>query len=235
MPRIAKELSAIEVVRLVAPGFHPVGGVPGLAMQISATGTRSWVLRVKVGSKRRDMGLGAYPGVTLAQAREKAREARKAIDKGHDPILQRQSAQSKLRAEQASVITFDAAAAAYIKAKTPEWRHPKHIQQWRTSIATYASPVVGKLHVADITQAHVMRILEPIWTTTTETASRLRGRIENVLDWATTKHYRTGDNPARWRGHLDKLLPKPEKIKPVVHYKAVSLDDVQGFYLLRPV
>ena len=230
MPKIAKELSAIEVSRLIAPGFHSVGVVAGLALQVSNPDARSWVLRVKVGSKRRDMGLGRYPDVTLAQAREKARDARKAIYKGIDPILQRQRAQSTLRAEQASVITFDAAAAAYIKAKSPEWRSDIHARQWRSTLATFASPVIGKLHVADIGQAHVMRILEPIWTTKTETASRLRGRIENVLDWATTKHYRTGDNPARWRGHLDKLLPKPEKVKPVVHYKAVSVDDVAGFY-----
>ncbi len=230
MPKIAKELSAIEVKRLAAPGFHSVGVVPGLAMQVTLTGARSWVLRVKVGSKRRDMGLGGYPEVTLAQAHEKARKARKAIDEGEDPILQRQRAQSTLRAEQASVITFDAAAAAYIKAKTPEWRSAIHARQWRATLATYASPLIGRLHVADIGQAHVMRILEPIWTTKTETASRLRGRIENVLDWATTKHYRTGDNPARWRGHLDKLLPKPEKVKPVVHHKAVSVEDVAGFY-----
>lgn len=230
MPKIAKELSAIEVSRLAAPGFHPVGGVPGLAMQISATGARSWVLRVKVGSKRRDMGLGAFPGVTLAQAREKARDARRAIDSGIDPILERQRAQSALLAEQASAVTFGDAAAAYISAKTPEWRNAKHVDQWRSTLATYAFPVIGRLHVADIGQVHIMRILEPIWTTKTETASRLRGRIENVLDWATTKHYRTGDNPARWRGHLDKLLPKPEKVTPVVHHKAVSVDDVPGFY-----
>ena len=231
MPKIAKELSAIEVARLTAPGFHSVGVVPGLAMQVSTTGARSWVLRAKVSSgKRRDMGLGAYPGVTLAQAREKAREARAAIGKGHDPILERQREQSALLAAQASVITFSAAAASYIKAKTPEWRNAKHAEQWGSTLSTYAFPVIGQLHVADIGQAHVMRILEPIWTTKTETASRVRGRIENVLDWAKTKGYRTGDNPARWRGHLDKLLPKPEKVTSVEHHKAVPVDDVPGFY-----
>lgn len=229
MPKIAKELAAVEISRLTAPGFHSVGVVPGLALQVSPSGARSWVLRIKVGSKRRDMGLGAYPGTTLVDARKKAREAREAVEQGQDPVLDRQRAQSALLAVQASAVTFDTAAAAYIKAKAPEWKNAKHRDQWETTLATYAFPIIGRLHVADIGQAHVMRVLEPIWTTKTETASRLRGRIESVLDWATTKHYRTGDNPARWRGHLDKLLPKPEKVKAVVHHKAVAIDDMPAF------
>ncbi len=230
MPKIAKELSALEVSRLKAPGFVSVGGVAGLSLQISPSGSRSWVLRVKVGDKRRDMGLGAYPGVTLAQARDKARQARELIEQGHDPILERERAQSQLRAAQASAVTFEEAANAFINAKAAEWSNVKHGAQWKATLETYAFPILGKLHVADVEQVHVLQVLEPIWATKTETATRLRGRIENVLDWAKARGHRTGENPARWRGHLDKLLAKPTKIAKVEHHPAVPVDDAPAFY-----
>ncbi|WP_349281412.1 tyrosine-type recombinase/integrase [Polaromonas hydrogenivorans] len=230
MPKIARELSALEVGRLKAPGLVAVGVVPGLQLQVSPTGTRSWVLRVKVGNKRRDMGLGAYPGVTLAQAREKARHARELIEQGQDPILTRQAAQSKLRADQASLITFEAAAHAFMDAKSAEWSNPKHAAQWSATLTTYVYPTIGKLHVADVQQAHILQILQPIWATKTETASRLRGRIENVLDWAKARGYRKDENPARWRGHLDKLLSAPEKTTKTVHHPAVPINEAPAFY-----
>lgn len=230
MPKIAKELSALEVSRLKVPGFISVGTPPGLSLQITPTGARSWILRVKVGSKRRDMGLGAYPGVSLAEARKKAREAREAIEQGHDPILIRERAQSLLRAKQASIVTFETAARSYIKSKAPEWKGEKSLIQWTNSLENYAFPTIGKLHVQDVHDVHILKILEPIWHEKTETAVRVRGRIEIILDWATAKKYRTGENPARWRGHLDKLLPSPGKITPVKHHKAVSVDDAPTFY-----
>ncbi len=230
MPKVARELSALEVSRLKAPGLVSVGVVPGLSLQISPTCSRSWILRVKVGSKRRDMGLGQYPAVTLAQAREKARQAREVIDQGQDPILNRQRAQSRLKADQASAVTFEAAASAFMNAKSPEWSNPKHAAQWIATLATYAYPIIGQVHVADVKQAHVLQILEPIWVTKTETASRLRGRIENVLDWAKARGYRSDENPARWRGHLDKLLSAPEKTTRIVHHPAVPVNDAAAFY-----
>lgn len=230
MPKIARELSAIEVSRLKAPGLVSVGVVPGLHLQISSTGTRSWILRVKVGIKRRDMGLGQFPGVTLAQARDKARQARELIENGHDPIFERERAQSKLKAEQASAITFESAAHAFMDAKSAEWSNPKHASQWAATLKTYAYPVIGQLHVADVKQTHVLQILEPIWASKTETATRLRGRIENVLDWAKARGYRTDENPARWRGHLDKLLSAPEKTTKVIHHPAVPINEVSAFY-----
>lgn len=230
MPKIAKELSALEVSRLKAPGFVSVGGVPGLSLQISPSGSRSWVLRVKVGTKRRDMGLGAFPGVTLAQARDKARQARELIEQGHDPILERERAQSQLRAAQAGAVTFEEAANALINAKAAEWSNTKHAAQWKATLETYAFPILGRLHVADVGQVHVLQVLEPIWATKTETATRLRGRIENVLDWAKARGHRSGENPARWRGHLDKLLAKPTKIAKVEHHPAVPVEDAPAFY-----
>jgi integrase len=229
MPRKAKELSALEVGRLKVPGLHFVGGVAGLALQVAPGGARTWVLRFAIAGKRRDMGLGGFPDVTLSGAREKAREARAKVDQGIDPILQRQEAKSALRASAAAAKTFSECTTAYVDAKSAEWRNAKHRQQWSNTLKEYADPVIGQLLVRDVTLAHVLKILEPIWTTKTETASRVRGRIESVLNWATVRGYRTGENPARWRGHLDKLLGAPTKVTRVEHHAALDVDAVPGF------
>ena len=229
MGRKAHELSALEVARLKKPGLHAVGGVAGLHMQINQNTARSWILRAMVGTKRRDMGLGGFPDVTLAGAREKAREARLKIEHGVDPILARQQADSALKAIQARAITFDEAARLFIDSRSDEWRNPKHRAQWSATLATYASPVIGKLLVSDIDQSHVLAVLEPIWKTKTETASRLRGRIESVLNWATSRGQREGLNPARWKGHLENLLSKPSKITKVDHHTALAIDAVGSF------
>jgi len=223
------ELGALAVNRLQEPGMHAVGGVPGLYLQITGSGARSWILRATIGRKRRDMGLGGFPGVTLAGAKEKAREARAKIDQGIDPILERERALSALRAEQAKSMTFEAACLALIDAKSDEWRNAKHRAQWSASLEAYAYPLIGKLQVGDIGQAHVLNVLQPIWKDKTETANRLRGRIEQVLDWARVRGFREGENPARWRGHLDKLLPAPTKIARVVHHRALAIDAMPGF------
>jgi len=229
MPKKARELAPIEVQRLTKPGMHTVGGVTGLYLQVLPSGARSWVLRVTVAGKRRDMGLGGFPDVTLAQAREKAREARATIEKGIDPIAQRVAARSALAASRGAAVTFEEAARQFITAKSAEWSNAKHGQQWTNTLEAYAFPVVGKLACADIALPHVLKILEPIWTTKTETASRLRGRIESVLDWATVRGFRKGENPARWKGHLDKILPAPGKVAKVEHHEAVTLDDLGAF------
>lgn len=229
MPRKAKELSALEVNRLKTPGLHAVGGVAGLALQVAPGGSRTWVLRFTVGDRRRDMGLGGFPDVTLAQARDKAREARDKIDKGVDPIVQRQEAKSAMRATAAAAKTFGECVTGYVDAKSAEWRNPKHRQQWSTTLEEYANPVIGKLLVRDVALTHVLKILEPIWTVKTETASRVRGRIESVLNWAAVRGYRSGENPARWRGHLDKLLPAPTKVAKVEHHAALDLNALPGF------
>ena len=221
MAKKADELAAVTVSRLKAPGLHFVGGVAGLALQVLPTGGRTWVLRASIGGRRRDMGLGGFPDVPLVDARAAARAARQLIREGKDPIAEARAAASALRASRLKEVTFEQATVSYIAAHEAGWRNVKHAQQWRNTLATYAYPVIGALVVRDIDLPHILAILEPIWAAKTETATRLRGRIEQVLDWATARGYRAGPNPARWRGHLDKLLARPSKVADVEHHAAL--------------
>ncbi|MDP2582237.1 integrase arm-type DNA-binding domain-containing protein [Shimia thalassica] len=235
MPKVAKELSALDVKRLAHPGgkrnaLFAVGGVPGLHLQITPKAGRSWVLRAKVGSKRRDFGLGGFPAVTLAQAREKARDMRSKIENGVDPIEERKAAQAALEAAQRRGLAFEEAVDKALANKLDAFKNPKHRQQWENTLATYATPELGKMLVEDITTQDVLRVLQPIWTTKTETASRLRSRIEAVLSWATVAGHRTGDNPARWAGNLKELLPPPSKIAKEKHHPALALDDAPRWF-----
>jgi integrase len=230
MPKRAKELGALAVGKFTTAGLHFVGGVQGLALQVKpGGGGRSWTLRVVIAGKRRDMGLGPYPDVTLAMAREKAREARELMRQGIDPIERQQAAQSALRATAATALSFKDCSACYIKAHEAGWKSAKHAQQWRNTLEQHAHPVLGALLVRDVGLSQVLAVLEPIWTTKTETASRLRSRMELVLDWATARGYREGLNPARWRGHLDKLLPAPSKVAKVEHHPALPLTEIGAF------
>lgn len=197
-------------------------------MQVQPSGARSWSLRISVAGKRREMGLGGFPDVTLADARRRARDEREKADKGIDPITERKAAASALRAQLAKALTFKAAALAYIETHEPSWRNAKHAEQWRNTLAsTY--PTIGVMQVRDVALPHVLAVLQPIWKTKTETASRLRGRIESVLDWATARGYREGLNPARWKGHLDQLLPAPGKITKAGHHAAVPVGAIGTF------
>lgn len=225
MPKKARELKALDASRIITPGFHAVGGVAGLHLRVSASGARSWILRAVIGSKRRDIGLGGFPDVPLAVAREKARDARAKIEQGVDPIAARKSAKATL----VSVLTFDEAAKLLIQAKSPEWKNVKHAAQWKSTLDTYASPTIGKMPVDKVELTHVLDILTPLWATKTETATRLRMRMEAVLAWATASGYRKGDNPARWRGNLDALLAKPRKVTKVKHHKALPMDALPAF------
>jgi integrase len=229
MPRKAAELSDLAVRRLAKPGLHAVGGVAGLHLQVAPGGARTWILRISVAGKRRDMGLGGYPDVTLSQARDKARAARDLVEKGVDPILQRRQAKSLLLAQRAAAKTFAECAREYIAAKTPEWSNDKHAQQWTNTLETYATPKIGAMLVSDIGVPQVLSVLKPIWTTKTETARRVRGRIESILDWATTQHYRQGPNPARWQGHLENLLADPGKFQKVKHHDALAIAGMPAF------
>jgi integrase len=229
MAKLARELTALEISRLNTPGHHAVGGVAGLYLYVNDASARSWVLRVMVGLKRRHIGLGGYPTVTLAQAKESARQFRNEVSKGNDPIQQRNEEVSRLRAQQSSAITFEQSAEGYLVAHGDSWKNAKHRAQWANTLSTYAYPFIGKVLVRDIEVEHVLTILTPIWKTKNETASRVRGRIETVLDWASARNYRSKENPARWKGLLDKLLPAPSKVKVVEHYKAMPIDEAPGF------
>lgn len=229
MPKKAKELSALEVSRIKKPGNHAIGGVNGLYLYVNDAEGRSWVLRTMVGGKRKHLGLGGYPSVTLAQARDKAREAREQIAKGIDPAEERQLAASTLRARQASRRTFKDVAGAYISFQKSSWKNAKHHKQWANTLKTYAYPTLGEMPVDTITEHHVIEVLEPIWTEKSETASRLRGRIESILDWARVRGHREGENPARWKGHLDKVFPAQSKIHRVRHFKAMAATATPAF------
>lgn len=229
MPRKAKELSALAVQRLKTPGLHAVGVVDGLHLRVLPSGVKTWILRVSIAGKRRDMGLGGFPAVPLAVAREKAREAREVIKTGVDPIAERAGAQRALAAARGAEITFAKCARQFIEAKAREWKSSKHTAQWTATIETYANPVIGGLQVRDVGLPHITKILEPIWNTKTETASRLRGRLEAILDWAAVRGYRQGDNPARWKGYLDKILAAPGKIAKVTHHAALPIDEMSVF------
>lgn len=224
MPKIPRELSALEVSRLKAEGTYAVGGVAGLYLRIEG-GSRAWMLRFMVAGQRRRMGLGPYPGVMLAQARDLARAAHLKIDQGADPIDARRDQVRHARATKAKALSFKKACEKFIASREAEWRNVKHRDQWESSLARYAEPELGALDVSEIETRNIMKVLDPIWRTKTETATRVRGRIEQVLDWAAVRGHRAGENPARWRGHLDHLLPKPTKVAKVKHHPAVPVAD----------
>jgi len=224
MPKTARELSSLEVSRLRVDGAHAVGGAQGLYLRVEGA-SRAWVLRYALAGQRRRMGLGSYPAVTLAMARELARAEKGRIHTGHDPIDERRAQRRGAALANAKRLTFAVACELCITAREAEWRSPKHRQQWVNTLATYAAPVMGALDVAEIDTAHVMTVLQAIWATKTETATRVRGRIETVLDWATVRGSRSGPNPARWRGHLDQLLASPKKTKRVKHHRAVPVPE----------
>ena len=209
-----------RTVRTIGPGRHGDGTVRGLHLVVHPGGSRSWVLRFQLNGRRRDMGLGSYPEISLARSREKAMDARRLIKEGLDPLAER---------GRAKALTFRTAAEAVIESKRPGWRNAKHAWQWATTLSMYAYPRLGDLDVNAIDTSGVLQVLRPIWAEKTETASRLRQRIEAVLDYATALGVRRGDNPARWRGHLDHLLPKPSKVKQVEHYAALDWREVPPF------
>lgn len=225
----AKELGVLAVKSITRRGANFVGGVPGLILMVHGSGKRSWALRYKIGGVRRDMGLGSFEDVSLANARDAARAARAKIESGTDPIQDRKAVRSALVAEIATALTFSECATKYIHAHESGWKSQKHCAQWISTLETYANPVIGRMLVRDVGRSHVMSVLEPIWHTKTETAKRLRGRIESVLDWATVREYRTGPNPARWKGHLDNLLVQPGKIAKTSHHRALPYAEMPAF------
>ncbi|MEL6574166.1 MAG: integrase arm-type DNA-binding domain-containing protein [Pseudomonadota bacterium] len=248
----ANKLTAKAVEGKLKPGFHSDGTVQGLGLTVGKSGSKSWVLRYvpppQAGTakprtqgatagrnKPRAMGLGPFPAISLSAARDRAREARTQIANGIDPLEERRSRQNHI----ARTISFADAASAFLDAKENGFKNAKHKQQWRNTLEAYAYPIIGNVDVAHIDTDLVLQVLQqevtskgqtgPLWNIITESGSRLRGRIENVLAWATVAKYRSGENPARWKGNLEMLLSAPAKLKKVKHHSALPYPEIGAF------
>jgi integrase len=226
-PRTIGKLTALDVNRAKRRGYYNDGG--GLYLLVGPTGSKSWVFRFRDGARLREHGLGPLHTIGLAEAREKARTCRHMRLDGTDPIEARKAARGAAKLEAAKAMTFKQCAEAYINAHNAGWRNPKHAAQWPATLEAYVYPVFGSLPVQAVDVGLVMKALEPIWTVKPETASRVRGRIESALDWATARGYRQGENPARWRGHLENLLPKKTKVRQVEHHAALPYAELADF------
>ncbi|MGB9153136.1 MAG: integrase arm-type DNA-binding domain-containing protein [Alphaproteobacteria bacterium] len=237
MTRTTSKLSAITVSRIKQKGLYSDGG--GLYLRVKDSGGKFWVLRYMLDGKAREMGLGALHALTLAEARDKAADCRKQLASKIDPIATRDDAQTQKKVDNAKAKTFKECAQAYIEAHEKSWRNAKHVQQWGNTLATYAYPIMGDLPVQNIDLALITAVLEQkkkafgkketLWTARPETASRLRGRLEVILDWAATREYRKGENPARWRGHLENLLPKRARVQRIKHQPALPYEKIGDF------
>ena len=227
-PRQARALTVMEVRRLTQPGVYMVGGVPGLLLRVKETGSRQWFLRATVGGRRRDMGLGGFEEVTLAQARDRARKYRAMIFEGLDPVEERRKRKAELQADAEKAITVRDAWKSFWRDKAAGLAATTR-RHWVNSVERYALPVIGSMVVSEVELRHVESVLRPIWETKTETASKLRGRLEALFSWATVKGYRTGDNPARWASGLKELLPAPSRVTKTKHHRALSIDEAPEF------
>lgn len=226
MARI-RVLTALKVKQNLKSGMYADG--LGLYLKVRDGNSKSWIFRYRIGGKLRDMGLGPFHTVSLAEAREKAEVCRAMRLKGLDPLEERLKEQQTKKVEAAEAITFEKCAEIYIATHKDGWKNSKHADQWMTTLQTYVYPIFKDRPVTAVDHNLVLKVLQPIWKEKTETASRIRGRIERILDWARVMKYRTGDNPARWKGHLDHLLAKRSRVATVVHHAALPIDETPGF------
>jgi integrase len=243
---VTGKLTALKVAREKRPGLYGDGG--GLYLQVTTRGSKSWIFRFwtaerdpitgdvvrdtmtkKVRGRSREMGLGSCNTVSLAEARGRAAECRKLREQEIDPIEARETAKRQAALERAKSLKFKEAAATYMAAHRVAWKNGKHAAQWRSTLQTYAYPLIGDVSLQAIDTGLVMKVIEPVWATKPETANRVRGRIETILDWATVRGYRQGENPARWRGHLDKLLPSRSKVRKTQHHSALPYAELPAF------
>ena len=221
------KLTALKATKLRKPGRYGDGG--GLWLQVSGVGAKSWLFRYTIRGKARQMGLGPFNTVTLAEARDAALNARRTLRAGTDPINARREEITQARLGEARSMTFQQCAEAYIAGHKNSWRNPVHARQWPNSLRDYVYPLIGTLPVSEVDTGLIMKILEGIWQEKPETASRVRMRLETVLSWATARGYRFGDNPARWRGHLDQLLPARKTMARVKHHAALPYAEIGAF------
>ena len=250
MPKIAKSLTALAVSKIKNTGWHAVGGVAGLLLQVRATSqadapvSKSWIMRIKIRNERVPLGLGSYPNVTLEEAREQARKIALDVKDGIDPRVKRKAIKSAALILQAKSKTFKECAEAYLLAHAADYSSDKHRKQWETTLRAYAYPIIGNLVVADISMQDVKKVLTQqikdiktkkvigsLWEKRTETASRLQGRIKTVFDYAIVSEYRTAINPAAWTGYLETQLPAPNKLQRVEHQPAIPYQDVGDFMI----
>lgn len=224
MPKTVEKLTPLKVKSITEPGVYADGG--GLYLCVSKTGAKSWIFRYSYQGRRREMGLGSCLLVSLADARKKREECASTLAREVDPLEQRR----ELKAKGNNAPSFSYCAEQYIATHKPSWKSLKHGQQWENTLKTYAYPVIGDLTTDRITTDHILEILEPIWLTKPETATRVRGRVESILDWARTKGLREGENPARLKGHIDHLLPPSRKSKRVKHHAFLPWEDAPAFY-----
>lgn len=224
VPKQSRELSALSVKRLPV-GVHAVGGVPGLLLQVRDSGSRSWLLRAMVAGRRREIGLGPYPEVGLADARAEAARMRCQIRAGRDPVAERKDARAALKSSALREKTFKEVLDEYANEKLIEIREAKYRKQWQATVINYALPFLGDTPVQDIGLDDVLRVLNPIWHKKTETASKLQGRIDKLIAFAIVKGYREGGNPAQWKNNLSLLLPSPATLSGGEHYPALQLAD----------
>jgi integrase len=228
LARTHDRLTALSIGRATKPGYHADGA--GLYLQVTDRKAKSWIYRFAMAGRRREMGLGPFPAVSLAVARYEAGKARGLVKMGLDPIEARKAEQARQQLEAARSITFEEAAKQFILAHEETWKSAVHRQQWRNALSIYAYPKIGKLSVGLIGTPEVTRVLDPIWHKVPITAARVRERIERILDWSKVRGYRTGENPARWRGHMDAVFPAPAKVRKVKHLAAVPIDDMPAVY-----
>jgi integrase len=227
MARILNRLTAMKVAKAKRPGLLSDGG--GLYLRIAPGGSKQFIFRYAMNGRLRDMGLGPTHTLSLEQARERARDARLLRLDGLDPIEAKRARMAALQAADAKAMTFRQCAEGFIKDNEKEWKNAAHHKQWTSTLATYVYPTLGDIPVAAIDTPLVLSVLKPIWTDKTETASRVRGRIEAILGWATVHHYRSGDNPARWQGLLEHALPARSKVAKTEHHAALPYAEIAAF------
>lgn len=230
MPKKATGLTARKVETLKTPGLFADGN--GLYLQVTAAGAKTWIFRFQIDGRRRDMGLGSAGIVSLADARQVVLDARRMVRDGLDPIEARNAAKAAAAVQIARATTFRECAEAFIEGNQAGWRNDKHAAQWSSTLKTYAFPVIGDLPIEAVDTTLVLKVIEPLWSMKTETASRLRGRIETVLDYAKVRGLRAGENPARWKGHLDHVLPAKGDVAKTVHHASMPYAELPAFWPL---
>jgi integrase len=227
MAKSTHRLNAIKAANVKAVGMHPDGA--GLYLKVDKGGSKSWVFRYMFDRRQRYLGLGSAISVSLATARSLAGNARRQLELGLDPIEAKRAAEREAAAEKARAMTFKECAEAYMEAHEPSWKNAKHREQWHSTLRRFLYPKFGGVAVSSVTTDLVLEAVQPIWLSMPETASRVRGRIEVIIDWAKARGAFSGENPARWRGHLANLLPKPSKVANVEHHAAMQFDDLPPF------